>query len=433
MFSTCGADRSGMGFKAIAGLAVARSSTLVISVAFLVALMSIFGVTALQQRANSSRDAQVDLSHVERDFDSLQSVPYDVIGAKGPTAQAAVLKRMVDRESRIETTLAGLRGDALTPHLNTLVAPYKANTAVLRRILELLIQGRQDRADALGVVAGGLQIRVDRELELASLNYEGRAASSLRLAMYGSAAMILALVSLFGLFYFLSRRAHAIAERLLRDNAKLLLDDSQLQVIQRLAVAAEYRDDDTGQHTRRVGRLSARIGAALGMPAEQLLLLGQAAALHDVGKIGIPDGILLKPGRLTPEEFERMKAHTTVGAGILAGRNFPLLEMAEEIALSHHERWDGSGYPAGTSGTSIPLVGRIVAVADVFDALTHARPYKEAWSVAEALTEIRRQRSAQFDPEVVDAFLRVLPGVIADADAEPGAVAMVPVALALAA
>jgi HD-GYP domain-containing protein (c-di-GMP phosphodiesterase class II) len=270
-------------------------------------------------------------------------------------------------------------------------------------------------------------------LELASLYYEGRAASSLRLAMYGSAAMILALVSLFGLFYFLSRRAHAIAERLVRDNAKLLLDDSQLQVIQRLAVAAEYRDDDTGQHTRRVGRLSTQIGAALGMPAEKLLLLGQAAALHDVGKIGIPDGILLKPGRLTPEEFERMKTHTTVGAGILAGRNFPLLEMAEEIALSHHERWDGSGYPAGTSGTSIPLVGRIVAVADVFDALTHARPYKDAWSVAEALTEIRRQRSAQFDPEVVDAFLRVLPGAIADADAEPGAVAIAPVVLALAA
>jgi HD-GYP domain-containing protein (c-di-GMP phosphodiesterase class II) len=431
MFPTCGADRSGMGFRAIAGLAVARSSTLVISVAFLLALISIFGVTALQQRANSSRDAQIDLSRVERDFDSLQSVPYDVIGAQGPTARAAVLKRMVDRESRIETDIAGLRGDALTPHLNAFVAPYKANTAVLRRILELLIQGRQDRADALGTVAGGLQIRVDRELELASLYYEGRAAGSLRLAMYGSAAMILTLVSLFGLFYFLSRRAHAIAERLVRDNAKLLLDDSQLQVIQRLAVAAEYRDDDTGQHTRRVGRLSALIGAELGMPPEQHLLLGQAAALHDVGKIGIPDGILLKPGRLTPEEFERMKAHTTVGAGILAGRNFPLLEMAEEIAISHHERWDGSGYPAGTSGTSIPLVGRIVAVADVFDALTHARPYKEAWGVAEALSEIRRQSSAQFDPEVVDAFLQVLPAAIADADT--GAVTMVPVALPLAA
>jgi putative two-component system response regulator len=227
------------------------------------------------------------------------------------------------------------------------------------------------------------------------------------------------LVGLFCVFYFRERKSHATAERLAREHARLLLQDSQLLVIQRLAVAAEYRDDDTGQHTRRVGRLSELIGAALGLPEEQVLLLRQAAPLHDVGKIGIPDSILLKRGRLTREELERMKAHTSVGAAVLAGRNFPLLEMAEEIALGHHERWDGTGYPRGIDAEAIPLAARIVAVADVFDALTHARPYKNAWTVTDAITEISRQRGKQFDGAIVDAFLRVLPQALAGFDGEP--------------
>jgi putative two-component system response regulator len=184
---------------------------------------------------------------------------------------------------------------------------------------------------------------------------------------------------------------------------------SQLQVVQRLALAAEYRDDDTGQHTSRVAELSERIGAALGMPDSELTLLRQAAPLHDVGKIAIADRILLKPGRLTADEFEQMKTHTTLGAEMLARPGFPLLELASQVALTHHERWDGTGYPAGLAGPEIPLVGRIVAVADVFDALTHARPYKRAWPPAAAVAEIREQRHRQFDPAVVDAFLAVLP------------------------
>jgi HD-GYP domain-containing protein (c-di-GMP phosphodiesterase class II) len=237
--------------------------------------------------------------------------------------------------------------------------------------------------------------------------------------------MIVLLVALFCVFYIRERtshavaeRSHAVAERLTHEHAQLLLHDSQLLVIQRLATATEYRDDETGQHTRRVGRLSAHIGGELGLPADQLQLLAQAAALHDVGKIGIPDSILLKPGRLTRAQFEQMKAHTTVGAALLAGRGFPLLAMAEEIALTHHERWDGTGYPAKTSGTSIPLVGRIAAVADDFDALTHARPYKHAWPIADALAEIANQKGKQFDPEVVNAFLRVIPTVLAEIDGE---------------
>jgi PAS domain S-box-containing protein/putative nucleotidyltransferase with HDIG domain len=187
------------------------------------------------------------------------------------------------------------------------------------------------------------------------------------------------------------------------------LQAAQHEALQRLAIAAEYRDDETGQHTRRVGDLSARLAAQLGLAAEEVELLRRAAPLHDVGKIGIPDTILLKPGRLTPDEFDQVKTHTVIGAKMLAGGGFPLLESAECIARSHHERWDGTGYPAGLAGGDIPLAGRIVAIADVFDALTHSRPYKSAWSKEEGLAEIEAQRGRQFDPELVDAFRMLFP------------------------
>ena len=134
-------------------------------------------------------------------------------------------------------------------------------------------------------------------------------------------------------------------------------------------------------------------------------LIGQAALLHDVGKIGIPDRLLLKPGRLTPDEFEEMKAHTTIGARIVSGSRSRLVRLVEEVAQSHHARWDGSGYPGELAGPEIPLAGRIVAVADVYDALTHERPYKPAWPHERAIEEIRAQSGRQFDPEVVQAFL----------------------------
>jgi HD-GYP domain-containing protein (c-di-GMP phosphodiesterase class II) len=383
------------------------------------ALASIAVVTALQHRASSSRDAQVALGQIAVDFDALQSVPYNGIDSNTHAAHALVLERMQAREHQIVRSLAALRRGSSTPHLTRVAAPYRANTAVLERIRVLIIRGQQPKADELGSAAGRLQHEVDQQLSSAGAEYQQRASKALTLSTLGSAFAILALLALFGVFYLRSRKAHATAEILAQENASFLVRDSQLQVIQRLALAAEYRDDDTGQHTRRVGNLSARIGAALGMPAEQLLLLRQAAPLHDVGKIGVPDSILLKPGRLTPDEFEQMKAHATLGGGMLAGgRGLPLLEMAEEIALTHHERWDGSGYPAGLSGRAIPLVGRIVGVADVFDALTHSRPYKEAWSVAAAVTEIRDQAGRLFDPEVVDAFMRVLPDLVSSPDDE---------------
>ncbi|HEY3474214.1 MAG TPA: HD domain-containing phosphohydrolase [Anaerolineales bacterium] len=183
------------------------------------------------------------------------------------------------------------------------------------------------------------------------------------------------------------------------------LEAAQLEILERLALAAEYRDDDTGQHTRRVGDTAAQIAQALGWAAKDVELMRRAAPLHDVGKIAISDSILLKPGPLMPVELERMKMHTQLGAKILSGGRFPLLRLAEQIALTHHERWDGSGY-LGLCHDNIPMAGRIVAVADVFDALISERPYKKAWPLKEAINEIEAQSGRQFDPRVVEAFLK---------------------------
>jgi PAS domain S-box-containing protein len=205
------------------------------------------------------------------------------------------------------------------------------------------------------------------------------------------------------------------AEHQLENSAKCLeelvaertqeLDDTRAETLRQLAIAAEYRDDETYQHTERVGHIAAKLALGLGLPAGQVTLLRQAAPLHDVGKLAIPDLILLKPGRLTPEEFEVMKTHAELGARLLSSGSSRVLQMAALIAATHHERWDGAGYPNGLSGERIPLVGRIVAVADVFDALTHDRPYKDAWPLERAIAEIERSAGSQFDPRVVAAFL----------------------------
>ncbi len=198
------------------------------------------------------------------------------------------------------------------------------------------------------------------------------------------------------------RAKNATLEDRVRERTREL-EDSHIETFERLALAAEYRDDDTGQHTRRVGRMAALLGQELGLPSGDVQLLERAAGLHDVGKIGVPDAILLAPRKLTAEEFDVVKTHTVIGAKILSGSSSPLMMMAEEIAWSHHERWDGRGY-AGAIAEEIPLMGRITTVADVFDALTHERPYKEAWPLERAIDEIAGQRAEQFDPRVVDAF-----------------------------
>ncbi|CAA9320372.1 MAG: Metal dependent phosphohydrolase, HD region, partial [uncultured Gemmatimonadaceae bacterium] len=186
---------------------------------------------------------------------------------------------------------------------------------------------------------------------------------------------------------------------------------AQVEVLERLAQAAEVRDDDTGLHTRRVGELSARIAAALGLPDADVALIRQAAPLHDVGKIGVPDAVLLKAGRLTAAEFAVIQEHAALGARILAGSAAPLTRLAEAIAHAHHERWDGAGYPRGLAGEAIPLAARIVAVADVYDALTNARPYRGAWPEEAVIDHIRAGAGTHFDPAVVAAFLRLRTGV----------------------
>ena len=212
------------------------------------------------------------------------------------------------------------------------------------------------------------------------------------------------------------------AEEALEDQAQQLeqrmevrtreLDQARRETLRRLALAAEYRDDETHEHTTRVGCTAALLARELGAGDEFVALVREAAPLHDVGKLCVSDTILLKPGRLEEDERAVMGSHTEIGVRILSGSDFPVLKLAEEIALTHHERWDGSGYPRGLAGEEIPLSGRIVALADVFDALTHARPYKEAWPLEDAMQEIRHCSGTHFDPQVVEAFERLHPASV---------------------
>lgn len=180
---------------------------------------------------------------------------------------------------------------------------------------------------------------------------------------------------------------------------------SRIEMLERLAVTAELRDDSTGEHSYRVGMLSGLIAEEFGCDHETCFMVELAARLHDIGKIGVPDAILLKPDRLNDAERQIMRTHTTVGAELLSKSNIPHMQMAEEIARYHHEWWDGGGYPGNVSGTAIPLSARITALADVFDALTHRRPYKEPWPLDDAISEIARLKGIQFDPQLTDVFL----------------------------
>jgi cyclic di-GMP phosphodiesterase len=210
---------------------------------------------------------------------------------------------------------------------------------------------------------------------------------------------------------------------------------TRLQVIHCLARAAEYRDNDTGYHVVRVGRLVGMIARSLGLDEATVELMEHAAPLHDVGKIGIPDSILLKPGKLTPEEFaviqthcglgkrvfecvggeewEIAKHHTDIGAKIMSGISSPLMTMAARIATTHHERWDGTGYPLALAGEAIPIEGRITSVADVFDALSSRRPYKPAFPMEKCLAIMEEERGKHFDPAVLDAFLSCIEDIVA--------------------
>ncbi|MDP2747661.1 two-component system response regulator [Pseudomonas sp.] len=190
------------------------------------------------------------------------------------------------------------------------------------------------------------------------------------------------------------------------------LRQTRLQIVQRLGMAAEYKDNETGLHVIRMSHFSKVLALAAGFSeaaAEELL---NAAPMHDVGKIGIPDAVLRKPGKLDEEEWAVMRQHVEIGARIIGEHASGLLRTAQRIALSHHEKWDGTGYPNGLSGEDIPLEGRIVAIADVFDALTSVRPYKAAWSVEDAVGLLQEESGRHFDPQLVELFIQQLPAIL---------------------
>lgn len=200
------------------------------------------------------------------------------------------------------------------------------------------------------------------------------------------------------------------------------LQEAYLDTIHRLVLAAEYKDEDTGGHIVRMAGYSALIAEKLGLPDKEVKNILYASPMHDVGKIGISDSILTKPGKLTDEEFNIIKTHTTIGGQILANSKAEVLKVAEQIAISHHEKWNGKGYPQGLSGDTIPLAGRIVGLADVFDALTSKRPYKDPFPVKVALDIIKKERGQHFDPDVVDVFFEHIDEIL-KIKSEPASVA----------
>jgi len=213
------------------------------------------------------------------------------------------------------------------------------------------------------------------------------------------------------MLYKEQRRSNIVLEEKVRERTKELYD-SQVKLIQCLGKAAEYKDTDTGMHVVRISKTCAIVAQALGLGEKEVEMIKHASPMHDVGKIGIPDRVLLKPGKLDGEDWEIMKNHTLLGANILAGAKSELVQVASNIARTHHEKWDGSGYPNGLKGEGIPLYTRIVSVCDVFDALVSRRPYKKAWSHESAMEFVQGQSGLSFDPKVVDCFESVLPEIL---------------------
>jgi HD-GYP domain-containing protein (c-di-GMP phosphodiesterase class II) len=342
------------------------------------------------------------------------------------TTEVAEGKRRVDALRRLFARLT--RTEEAHARAEEADADRAGNAAVGLALGGLLV--------LLGVVVGGLVYLVRtvtrpvvRVAEAAAALASGRLDRDERVTRSAGAAR--EVVSLTQSFDAMAEVVLEHRKRLEDDNALLErrvnertreLEQARYEALLMLAIAAEYRDDDTHRHTQRVGRNAALVGRALQLRPETVDLLEAAAPLHDVGKIGISDAIMLKPGRLTPEEFETMKLHTKIGASILGTSSEPLFHIAAQIALTHHERWDGRGYPETLAGTAIPLAGRIVAVVDVFDALTHARSYKEAWPVQRALDEIQAGSGSQFDPDVVAAFMEIDPQALLAETADDGVV-----------
>jgi CHASE2 domain-containing sensor protein len=327
-----------------------------------------------------------------------------VVGATAPTLQdlhptsTTGAQPMAGAEVQADAIWTALHDNPLAP-----VSPWLAVAAILlcavvAPLAALRLRVRTATAAAVAVGAAYLAV--------AQLAFDS---GSVLTVSYPLVAWVVGTVGMVAASY-----TAAAAER---NAVARQLQDSQLELIQRLAQAVDTRDAETGEHTHRIGVLCRRLALATGWSAADAQALMYASVAHDIGKIAIADDILLKPGPLEPDEWETMKTHTTIGARILSGSPNPLVQMAESIAISHHERWDGDGYPHGLRGEQIPLAGRICAIADVFDALLSQRRYKDAWSPQDALAEIALGSATHFDPELVAAFLALAPELIAELDA----------------
>ena len=278
--------------------------------------------------------------------------------------------------------------DLNMPHVDgfTLLQEFRARTAPDEFLPVLVLTGDHDRGACERALSLGASDFIFKPFELTETRLRIRNLLETR-----------------RLHLTLEQHRNGLEARVAERTAEL--EAAQLEMMERLARAADFRDDATGEHTRRVGDAAACLAGAAGLPREEVELIRRAAPLHDVGKIGVPDAILLKPGRLTPDETTAMRQHTLFGAAILAGGRCATMRLAETIALAHHERWDGSGYPYGLAGTAIPLAARIVAIVDVYDALTNVRPYRPALPRDEVVAMMRADAGRHFDPELLEAFL----------------------------
>ena len=292
---------------------------------------------------------------------------------------------------RAQLSAAGSPSVDLVPVLDLVaVQAAAAHPEVVLALPDTSPEAVRGRLDPLGLDAGPPVVPVD---ELTANGQPLGAAGVRRLALV--------------LEHRAMRRRLGELEAIVASQALSAFRDTEairVDALHRLALAAEYRDDNSPEHTQRVGALAARMARHMGQDDRLVSLVRQAAPLHDLGKIAIPDSILLKPGKLSDEEFQVVKTHAVLGARVLADGNSEVLGVAERIVRSHHERWDGTGYPDGLAGDAIPLEARLVHVADVFDVLVHERPYKEAWTVEDAAGEIRAGAGTQFDPAVIAAF-----------------------------
>jgi HD-GYP domain-containing protein (c-di-GMP phosphodiesterase class II) len=331
-----------------------------------------------------------------------------VVGVSSPTvhdqhATAAGRELMSGPEvqaNAIWTLLHGLPLGAAPSWLNLL--------AILALAMIVPLLALRIRALLAALVAPVLGVAY---VVIAQVAFEHGTVLTLVAPLVGLTLAAVATVAVSHLLETLDRQQMAELNELLEEEVRVRTSElraTELEVIQRLGQAVESRDEETGDHIARMSELCHRLALAADMDPEEAELLRHASAMHDVGKIAIPDQILRKPGPLDPEEREVMKRHTTIGGDLLAGSRSPVVQMGEVIARTHHERWDGTGYPAGLAGEDIPLVGRICAVCDVFDALISVRPYKPAWTVEETLSEIARESGRHFDPRLVRLLLELV-------------------------